>query len=66
MNRRRRLASAILAPLVVGLIGMFNLMQRPRFETFHTVDVLQLVASGMCFGIALAAVFAILRGERRP
>ncbi len=63
-NRRRFIPPFVLAPLFVGLIGLFELVRKPRFETFHTVDVLQLLASGMCFGVALAALIAILRGSR--
>lgn len=25
----------------------------PRFQAYHTVDVIQLIACGMCFGVAL-------------
>lgn len=53
MPGRRPFASAVML-LIVGLIGIFSLMQRPRFQQFHTVDVLQLIASGMCFGVALS------------
>ena len=55
--------SAIVAPLVVGLIGFYTLMQRPRFADIHTVDVVQLLASGMCFGVALAALVFWLRNR---
>jgi hypothetical protein len=51
-------------PFLIGMIGFFTLTRRPRFELFHTVDVLQLLATGMCFGIALAALLMILRGKR--
>ncbi|MBZ5640096.1 MAG: hypothetical protein LAO51_15215 [Acidobacteriia bacterium] len=64
MHRRRSFGSAVVAPLIVGSIGLMNLMQRPRFASIHNVDVLQLLASGMCFGVALAALFALLRGPR--
>jgi hypothetical protein len=62
--RDKRLVAAVFMPVVIGMIGFFNLTRRPRFELFHTVDVLQLLATGMCFGIALAALFAMLRGKR--
>ena len=62
--RDKRILPAILFPVIIGLIGFFNLTQRERFSSFHTVDVLQLLATGMCFGIALAALFALLRGRR--
>jgi len=48
--------------VVVGLSGLFSLINRPRFQTYHTVDVLQLLASGMCLGIALVGLLQIFRG----
>jgi hypothetical protein len=39
-------------------------MHQPRFESFRNVDVLQLLASGMCFGVALSALFALVRVPR--
>jgi len=63
MRNRRTGWSAIVAPLAVGLIGFYNLMQRPRFADIHTVDVVQLLASGMCFGVALAALVFWLRNR---
>jgi hypothetical protein len=59
--RRRRFA-AIFVPAFVGLIGLLSLINRPRFQTYHTVDVVQLLASGMCFGIALTGLLRIFRG----
>jgi hypothetical protein len=64
MLNRRSLTSAVVVPVIIGLIGLMNLMHRPRFASFHNVDVLQLLASGMCFGLALAALFRLLRGVR--
>lgn len=46
---------------LVGLIGLINMMQRPRFAAFHAVDVIQLLASGMCFGIAFMALVTSFR-----
>jgi hypothetical protein len=62
--RDKRLLPAVVMPFLIGMIGFFNLTRRPRFELFHTVDVLQLLATGMCFGIALAALLMIWRGKR--
>ena len=56
----------VFIPLVIGLIGLMPLMRNPRFETYHTVDVVQLLASGMCFGVALAALLVKLRGRSTP
>jgi hypothetical protein len=60
--RRRHLASIVI-PAVVGLSGLFTVIARPRFQTYQTVDVLELVASGLSFGIALVGTLRILRGS---
>jgi hypothetical protein len=54
-----------LIPLIIGLFGFGNVSRNPRFASIHTVDVLQLLASGMCFGIALAALIASRRANAR-
>lgn len=59
----RRLVVSIFIPIVVGCIGLLSLMLRPRFQTYHTVDVLQLVVSGMCFGVALIGISIVVRGS---
>jgi formate/nitrite transporter FocA (FNT family) len=64
MTGRNRFIRSIFAPVFIGAIGLFNLMGKPRFQTFHSVDVLQLIASGMCFGVGLAALFLMIRGPR--
>ncbi len=61
VRRTRALSASILVLIVIGSVGFLNLTQRPRFQAFHTVDVLQLLATGMCYGVALAQVFALLR-----
>jgi hypothetical protein len=62
-RRKGILPVSILVLIVVGSIGFLNLSQRARFQTFHTVDVLQLLATGMCYGAALAGIFALVRGQ---
>jgi uncharacterized membrane protein len=64
MERKRRLVPGVFVPLLIGIIGLSTLMRNPRFEAFHTVDVLQLIASGMCFGVALAVLLGMLRPAR--
>jgi hypothetical protein len=64
MLNRKALGSAVAVPLSIGLIGLANVMHHPRFESIRSVDVLQLLASGMCFGVALAFLFELLRGSR--
>ena len=64
MANRRPTWRDVLFPLLVGLFALFTVFRRPRFATFHTVDVLELVAAGVMFGLALRAV-AMLIQERR-
>jgi hypothetical protein len=59
-----KLASGVFVPLLIGLFAVFDLTQKSRFAAFHTVDVVQLVASGMCFGIALTALIEFIRKPR--
>jgi len=47
--------------LIIGLIGFMNVVRQQRFETYHAVDVLQFVASGICFGIALTGLMGRLK-----
>lgn len=60
-RRTRNLSTTIIVLVVVGSIGFLNLSHEARFHMFHTVDVLQLLATGMCYGLALAGIFALLR-----
>jgi hypothetical protein len=60
---RRRRSPSILILILVGAIGLVTLMGRPRFQTYATVDVLQLLASGLCFGLALGALLQRWRGD---
>jgi hypothetical protein len=64
MRTRRQLLSSIFVPVFMGSLPLFHVTQQPRFQLFHNVDVLQLLASGMCFGVALSALVALIRGPR--
>jgi hypothetical protein len=64
MFNRKILGSAVLAPIVIGSAGFVNLMHQPRFETYRTVDVVQLLGTGACYGVALCALVLLLRGPR--
>jgi hypothetical protein len=50
-------------PLAVGLISLATVIHRPRFASIHTVDVLELIAAGVMFGLALRA-FAMWMHDR--
>lgn len=48
--RRRPLAAIV---ILMGIIGLAALTRNPNFQNIRTVDVLQLLGSGMCFGVGL-------------
>ena len=50
MRNRRQMVSGAVVLVTVGLIGLYNVTSKPRFDTFQTVDVVQLIATGMCVG----------------
>jgi hypothetical protein len=64
MPQRNKFVAAIFVPLLIGSIGLGTLMRSTRFEAYRSVDVLQLIASGMCFGVALVSLIMMLRGSR--
>jgi hypothetical protein len=57
MNKRPIIVSIV--PLIVGAWAVYHVANKPGFEAYRSVDVVTLVASGMCFGVVLLLV---LRG----
>ena len=45
--------SVIPIVLILGAVGLSNMARTSRFESIRAVDMVQLVACGMCFGVAL-------------
>ena len=64
VNKRRPIAAAIFVAVLGGSIGLIHLMSQQRFAAIRTVDVVQLLGSGMCFGAGLTAVIAMIRTRR--
>jgi hypothetical protein len=65
MSNRRNLRRFFVL-LVIGLLAFFDIARKPRFATLtlHGSDVVQLIAAGMCFGVALASLVVFFRGPR--
>lgn len=62
MNRKR-MAIVALLPLIIGVAGLTNLLNKPQFSSIPPVAVVQLTGSGACFGVALVALIAMFRGK---
>ena len=57
--RKSRIASLFLA--LLGLMALLSSMSKPRVEALHGADILGLVASGVCFGVAFVGLIGRLR-----
>ena len=64
MADRKRPFAIWIIPLVVGLAGFYRVTQSPNFEIYRTVDVVQLLGSGVCFGAVMVGVIFLLLGPR--
>lgn len=51
-------------PLGMGLIGLGRVTQSPGFQGYRNVDVVQLIVSGACFGVALVGLVLMIRRVR--
>ena len=63
MDTRRKLFP-FWFPLLFGLMGVSRIFGNPRLAAVRTVDLVQLIAIGMCFGVALTALVTFLRRPR--
>jgi hypothetical protein len=59
MQRSSRFVGLILA--LVGLMVLLNNLGKPRIEALHGSDVVGLVASGICFGVAFVGLIGRLK-----
>ena len=63
MSNRRKLVP-FWVPLLFGLMGFINIIGNRRLATLHGSDIVQLIAIGMCVGVALATLVVFFRGPR--
>jgi hypothetical protein len=64
LSKSGRLVTSVFVPLFVGCVVFFNVVRQPGFDAVRSVDVLRLVASGMCLGVALVSIIAFFRAPR--
>ena len=56
-QRQRRMRRVQVGMVVfatcIGLVSFSSVAGKPRFETYHTLDVMRLILAGAGFGVAL-------------
>lgn len=62
MKKGRAFGVFVAVPIVIGAVGIGTVAKSPEFAAIRLVDMVQLVASGMCFGVSLAWIIRVLRG----
>jgi hypothetical protein len=63
MSTRRRLFPFWFS-LLFGLMGVARIVGNPRLAAIRAVDIVQLLAIGLCFGVALTTLVTFLRRRR--
>ena len=63
MGQRRQ--TSFWVPLVFGLMGIARAIGNPRLAAVRPVDIVQLIATGMCLGAALAMIFTYFHRRRQ-
>lgn len=61
-RKRRPPIVVFIILLMVSLAGFYQVTQRPSFAMYRTVDIVQLLGSGVCFGAAMVGmIVSVLR-----
>jgi hypothetical protein len=63
-DRKRQPIVVLIIPLIVGLLGFSRVTKSPQFESYRTMDVVQLIGSGFCFGVVLTGMMFMLLRSR--
>jgi hypothetical protein len=64
MTDRRRFFRIFFVLLAFGLKNSLRMLGRPGLENVRTVDIVQLIGTGMCLGGALVAMVVALSRPR--
>jgi len=59
MQKSSRITGLLVA--LLGLMALLSSLSKPRVEALHGSDILGLVASGMCFGVAFVGLIGKLK-----
>ena len=61
-DRKRPPVVVLIILMFIALSGVYRVTQSPSFGMYRTVDIVQLLGSGVCFGAAMVGVIvSVLR-----
>ena len=63
-SRKRPPFVVLIIPLLIGLLGFFRVAPSPHFESYRTLDIVQLLVTGACLGTALTGLMVMLLRPR--
>lgn len=58
---KRRMRAPFWIPLLFGLLGLSRVVGNPHLATIRGVDIVQLLATGMCLGVALSMMITFFK-----
>lgn len=67
MTNQRKAAPRIFVPIFLvfmGIVAFSNAASKPSFDSFRAIDVVRLIAVGVCFGAALVSLIVFFRDRR--
>jgi hypothetical protein len=51
-------------PFLFGIMSFVSMIGRGRLAAYAGPDILQLIGTGMCFGVALTGLIVLVRARR--
>ncbi len=63
-DRKRPPIVVFIILLFIALASFYRVTQRPSFAMYRTVDIVQLVGSGACFGATMVGLIVSVRRRR--
>jgi hypothetical protein len=63
MARGRSVWGRFALMLAFGGLELYFVMRTPRFQEIRNIDIVQLMVSGLCFGVALSILIGAMRGR---
>lgn len=64
MNNRHKLPRISLVLIIFGIMNFLAMLSSPTWANIRGVDVVRLIGTGMCFGVAIVSFMEYFREGR--